>query len=235
MSGGKVLVVDDDPEIRLVAKAGLTAQQYEVVEAISGGEALCCIRSTPYDLILFGCDMPDGVEICRKLRECGSNVALIVMTNGTAEHTRVLALDAGADSCIAKLIGMPELVARVRAMLRRTRLLSFRALAQARLGGMEIDFETRRVRVGKRGILFAPKEFGILAYLAAHPYRIVTHRELIQAIFACERGDKREALRALVHRVRGKIARLSNRPPHIFTQPRIGYRMEFPETTRTAS
>ena len=227
----RILVVDDEPQIRRVMRAALTVEGYSVAEARSGEEALEKLRLAPHDLVLLDVNMPamSGLEACRAIR-ASSNVAVIMLTVRDREQDKVEALDAGADDYVTKPFSMPELLARIRAALRRTPLPLTAGAQPMVLGEVEIDFKARRVGAGKRHVRLTPKEFDLLWYLVTHPNRTITHRELLQAVWGVEYGDEVEYLRVFVNQLRKKIEADSSNPRYLLTEPWVGYRLRLPES-----
>jgi two-component system KDP operon response regulator KdpE len=228
LSAGKILVVDDDPQIRRVMKATLVGHNYEVVEARTGEEALETIPGESPNLILLDMNMPGmgGLETCRTIR-AGSDTPVIILSVRNTEKDKVAALDAGADDYVTKPFGIEELLARIRAALRRTSPEGGpRAFHSAAL---EIDFETRRVRAGGADVRLTPKEFELLRYLVAHAGKPVTHRELLQAVWGPDYGDEPEYLRVFINQVRKKIEANPAKPKYVVTVPWVGYQFVEPE------
>ena len=169
MSAGKVLVVDDEPQIRRVLRVILAGQNYEVLEARSGESALDRFREFLPDLVLLDLNMPgmSGLETCRAIRET-SEVPIIVLTVRQEEEEKVDALDAGADDYVTKPFGKKELLARIRAALRRSPLSTAAGPRTFVSGDLEIDFEARKIRSGNKPVRLTPKEFDLLRYLVSH-------------------------------------------------------------------
>ncbi|HEV2494871.1 MAG TPA: response regulator transcription factor [Terriglobia bacterium] len=228
MSAGRILVVDDDPQIRRVMRATLTARGYEVNDARSGEAALDRLREEPYDLVLLDMKMPgmDGLETCRTIRG-GSEVPIIMLTVQNTEQGKVDALDAGADDYITKPFGTPELLARIRAALRRAPLAVVEP-RQIRFGDIEMDLGARRVVVRGGPVRLTPKEFALLHYFATHPNQVLSHRELLQAVWGPDYGDESQYLRVFVNQLRKKIERDPARPRYLLTEAWVGYRLEAP-------
>jgi len=229
MSLGRILVVDDDPQIRRVLRTVLIAQGYETEDANSGEQALERVRDGRFDLILLDINMPGigGIETCRALRS-GYNAAIIMLTVRDSETDKVQALDAGADDYVTKPFSFPELLARIRAALRRVSAGSS-APQVVRLDEVEINFSTRRVTVGERDVRLTPKEFDLLQYLATHPNVPVTHTRLLQAVWGPDYGNEVEYLRVFINQLRKKIERNPSTPQYLLTEPWVGYRLQIPE------
>ena len=183
MSSGRILVVDDDPQIRRVMRTTLTGQGYEVDDAKEGESALEKLRLGRFDLVLLDMNMPGigGLEACRAIRS-QSDVAVIMLTVRDAETDKVDALDAGADDYVTKPYNPPELLARIRAALRRTPSMQ-EPTGRVSLGSVEIDFDARQVTAPGRKVRLTPKEFDLLRYLTAHANKTISHRELLQAVW----------------------------------------------------
>jgi two-component system KDP operon response regulator KdpE len=225
MSAGKILVVDDDPQIRRTMKATLVGHRYEVVEARTGEDALAGLSQELPNLVLLDMNMPgmDGLETCRAIR-AGSEVPVIILSVRNSEKDKVAALDAGADDYVTKPFSIEELLARIRAALRRSPGSAEGGPRSFSAPGLEIDFESRRVRVRGKDVRLTPKEFELLRYLVAHAGKAVTHRELLQAVWGPDYGDEPEYLRVFVNQLRKKIEADPARPAHIVTEPWVGYR-----------
>jgi two-component system KDP operon response regulator KdpE len=228
MSSGRILVVDDEPQIRRVLRTTLSAQGYEVFEAKSGEEALAAIRDQRFDLVLLDTNMPGmgGMAACREIREC-SEAAILMLTVRNTEQDKVAALDAGADDYITKPFGMPELLARIRAALRRVPAAGPDEDV-IRLDGIEIDLAARRVRKGGSEVRLTPKEFDLLHYLAANPNVAIPHTKLLRAVWGPDYGDEVEYLRVFVNQLRKKIEPDPSKPRYLLTEPWVGYRFEPP-------
>lgn len=225
MSAGKILVVDDDPQIRRVMKATLVAHHYEVVEARTGEAALETIPQEMPSLVLLDMNMPgmDGLETCRAIRG-GSEIPVIILSVRNSEQDKVAALDAGADDYVTKPFGIEELLARIRAALRRSPASPEGGPRTFRTSDLEIDFQTRAVRARGKDVRLTPKEFDLLRYLVTHAGTPVTHRELLQAVWGPDYGDEPEYLRVFINQVRKKIEADPAHPKHIVTEPWVGYR-----------
>ncbi len=228
MSAGRILVVDDEPQIRRVMRTTLTASGYEVSDARSGEEALEKLGEERFDLILLDVNMPgmSGLEACRLIRSQKSpaDVAIIMLTVRNTEKDKVEALDAGADDYVVKPFSTPELLARIRAALRRAPLLLDSAPQRISLRDVEVDFVTRQVTVRGRSVRLTPKEFDLLRYLATHRNRVIAHRELLQAVWGPDYGDEVEYLRVFVNQLRKKIEPQPAKPRYLLTEPWVGYR-----------
>lgn len=233
MSSPRVLVVDDDPQIRRVLRTTLIAQGYEVLDARNGEEALERIREEKFDLVILDMNMPrmNGVETCRLMRS-SSDVAIIMLTVRDTEADKVEALDAGADDYMTKPFGFPELLARMRAALRRLPQTA-NGLQIVSFDDIEINFTTRRVAIGNREIRLTPKEFDLLQYMVAHPNVPISHTRLLQSVWGPDYGDEVEYLRVFVNQLRKKIEENPSTPKYIFTEPWVGYRFYLPDRQKS--
>jgi two-component system KDP operon response regulator KdpE len=225
VSADRILVVDDDPQIRRVMRVTLTGQGYEVDDAVTGEDALEKLRERRYDLVLLDMNMPGigGLETCREIRE-RSELAILMLTVRDTEEDKVGALDAGADDYITKPFNPPELLARIRAALRRTPGSHGSATGRLILAGVEIDFDARQVTRDRTRMRLTPKEFDLLRYLVTRPNKVVTHRELLQAVWGPDYGDEVDHLRVIVNQIRKKIEAQPSKPAHLLTEPWVGYR-----------
>jgi len=221
----KILVVDDEPQIRRVMRVILAGENYEIVEARSGEAALLRFREFLPDLVLLDLNMPgmSGLETCRALRET-SDVPIVVLTVRHEEEEKVEVLDAGADDYVTKPFGKQELLARIRAALRRSVASPSTGPKTFTSGDLEIDFETRKIRSGKNIVRLTPKEFDLLRYLVSHAGKPVPHRELLQAVWGPDYGDQTDYLRVFVTHLRKKIEPNPAKPQYILTEPWVGYR-----------
>jgi two-component system KDP operon response regulator KdpE len=232
VTSATVLIVDDEPQIRRVLRTTLTSHGYAVIEARSGDEALEVIRGEHVDLILLDLNMPgrSGLEICREIRATG-DVPIIMLTVRNSERDKVQALDAGADDYVVKPFGSEELMARIRAALRRT--APAEGLASFASNDLSIDFDKRLVTVQGQPVRLTPKEFDLLRYLVSNQGRPLPHRRLLQAVWGPDYGDETEYLRVFINQLRKKIEPDPHKPRYIHTEPWVGYRFEPPaEKTR---
>jgi two-component system KDP operon response regulator KdpE len=224
MTQGKILIVDDDPQIRRVLRTTLVVQGYEVADARSGEDALEKVREGKYDLILLDMNMEgmDGIETCREIR-ASSDVAIVMLTVRDTERDKVSALDAGADDYVTKPFSTPELLARVRAALRRVPSLE-NGPQVIKAGELELDLQARRIRLRGNSIRLTPKEFELLRYLALHPNIPIPHMKLLQAVWGPDYGEEVEYLRVFINQLRKKIEADPGSPQFILTEPWVGYR-----------
>ncbi len=231
MSAGRILVVDDDPQIRRVMRVTLTGQGYEVDDAKSGEAALEKLREGRFDLVLLDMNMPGmgGLETCRAIR-AQSEMAIIMLTVRDSEADKVDALDAGADDYVTKPYNTAELLARIRAGLRRTPW-THGPSGRLALGLVEVDFDTRRVMTREGDVRLTPKEFELLRYLVTHANKVLPHRELLQAVWGPDYGDQVDYLRVFVNQLRKKIEARPSSPTYLVTEPWVGYRFHLPAET----
>ena len=222
-----ILIVDDEPQIRRVMRTTLSSHGYSVVEAKSGDEALSLIRTEHADLIVLDLNLPgiSGLETCREIRAV-SDVPIIMLTVRNSERDKVQALDAGADDYVVKPFGVEELMARIRAALRRAG--PGEAIPAFVSDDLTIDFEKRAVTVKGLPVRLTPKEFELLRQLVANAGKSQAHRRLLQAVWGPDYGDETEYLRVFINQLRKKIEPDPQHPRYIHTEPWIGYRFEPP-------
>jgi two-component system KDP operon response regulator KdpE len=231
MSSAKILVVDDDPQIRRVLRTSLTSQGYILTDARSGEEALLKIREERFDMILLDVNMPGmgGLEACRQIRAV-SEAAIIMLTVRNAEADKVAGLDAGADDYVTKPFGMTELLARIRANLRRVPLTASGGAPIVEFDGVSINFPAHRVTVRGAEVRLTPKEFDLLQYLVSNPNMAIPHGRLLQAVWGPDYGDQVEYLHVFVNQIRKKIEPDPSKPRFLITEPRLGYRFCLPSS-----
>jgi two-component system, OmpR family, KDP operon response regulator KdpE len=224
VSLGRVLVVDDEPQMRRFMRTTLTSAGYEIEEARTGEEALTKVRDFLPDLVLLDINMPglDGLSTCREIR-AGGNTGIIMLTVRNSEDDKVAALDAGADDFVAKPFSTPELLARMRAAIRRLPV-THAAPPFLRVGEVSVDFGTRTVSTKAKTSHLTPKELDLLRYLTQHPNQTVSHRELLQAVWGPDYGDQVDYLRVFIKSLRRKVEPNPEKPEYILTAPWIGYR-----------
>lgn len=220
----RILVVDDEPQITRVLLRSLTSKGYDVRIAGDGEFALQTFRDWPVSLVITDLAMPNmgGLELCRRLREV-SEVPIIVLSVRGEEKTKVEALDAGADDYVTKPFGMDELLARIRAALRRQPAGD----SQARIlqvGDLRIDLDAHVVTRGDQEIRLTPKEFDLLAHLVRNAGKVLTHRSLLGAVWGGDYTEQHEYLRVFIGQLRKKIEPDPAKPRYILTEPWIGYR-----------
>ena len=222
MNSATILVADDEPQIRKVLRSTLSAQGYTVIEARDGQEALVKLREEKLDLILMDVNMPimDGVEACRDIRR-SSQVPIIMLTVQGSEKDKVRALDAGADDYVVKPFGIQELLARIRAALRRSSAEDSGNLASKELN---FDFDNRVINVRGKPVHLTPKEFDLLRQFVLSGGRPISHRRLMQAVWGPDYGEETDSLRVAINQLRKKIEEDPARPKYILTEPWVGYR-----------
>ena len=225
MSAGRILVVDDEPQIRRIMRTTLTGAGYEVDDAKTGEEALEKLRDYHPDLVLLDMNMPGmgGLAACREMR-AGAGVAIIMLTVRNIESDKVEALDAGADDFVTKPFSTPELLARIRAALRRVPASTQSSPARIRVGQLVIDFSGRTAFNGVRTSHLTPKELDLVRYLTGHANEAVAHRELLQAVWGPDYGDQVDYLRVFIRNLRKKIESDPDHPEFVTTEPWVGYR-----------
>ena len=225
----RILVVDDEPQLIRVLRTGLKSRGYEVRAAADGLAGFEMFTDWHPDLVITDLAMPnvDGLELCRRLRAV-SQVPIIVLSAKGEEKTKVEALDIGADDFVTKPFGIDELLARVRASLRRATAPSINEAAQTVLesGDFYIDLEAREVKVRDKEIHLTPKEFELLIYFIKHSGKVLTHRTLLSAIWGGNYVEQNEYLRVFVGNLRKKIELDAASPRYIVTEPWIGYRFD---------
>jgi two-component system KDP operon response regulator KdpE len=225
----RILIVDDEPQLTRVLRRSLTTHGYDVRVASDGLAALQTFGDWPPDLVVTDLSMPntDGLQLCRNLRAI-SQLPIIVLSVRGEERTKVQALDAGADDYVTKPFGMDELLARIRAALRRAQSAKpDEALAHVlEVGDFRLDLENRSVAVKGSEVHLTPKEYDLMVYLVSHPGKVLTHRTLLAAIWGGESVDQTEYLRVFVGQLRKKIEPQPATPRYILTEPWIGYRFD---------
>ena len=224
---GNILVVDDEPQITRVLKTTLTSLGYGTRIAGDGDEAVQIMKEWTPDLVITDLRMPnmDGLALCRHIR-AQSRIPIIVLSVRGEERTKVEALDCGADDYVTKPFSTKELLARVRAALRRASVPEQPEAALIEVGDFRIDIEARSVRVRDREIHLTPKEFDLLIFLARHAGKVVTHRNLLAAVWGENSVQQPEYLRVFVGHLRKKIEADESEPRYIVTEPWVGYRFE---------
>ena len=221
----RVLVVDDEPQTVKYVGANLKARGFDIVTASDGTEALKQAEEQVVDLILLDIMMPgpDGFEVCQRIRE-SSDVPIIMLSARGREQDKVKALDLGADDYMTKPFGIDELLARVRATLRRVRQEGGGSIAPLEVEGLRIDFSSRRVILENKEIKLTPTEYGLLALLARNAGKVLTHRTLLNVVWGPEYGQESEYLWAYIRRLRKKLGSEQNTQEFIITEPGVGYR-----------
>jgi len=225
----RILIADDEPQITRVLRTGLSTHGYDVRVAADGETALDTFNDWHPDLVVTDLSMPnmDGLELCGRLRVI-SQVPIIVLSVKGEEKTKVEALDAGADDYVTKPFGIEELLARIRATLRRAPAPSSEDADTTVLeaGDFRLDMETRKVIVLGKEIHLTPKEFELLAHLMRQSGKVLTHRKLLTAIWGTNYSEQTEYLRVFIGQLRKKIEPDAASPRYILTEPWIGYRFD---------
>jgi two-component system, OmpR family, KDP operon response regulator KdpE len=223
----RILVVDDELQIGRVLRRSLSARGYEVQVAGDGEEALEIFGTWTPDLVITDLSMPNmgGIELCRRLRAV-SRVPIIVLSVKGEERIKVEALDVGADDYVTKPFGIDELLARVRATLRRAPATTAMQSKTVLAGDFHLDLEARTVRVRDQEVHLTPKEYELLVYLIQHPNKVLTHRVLLGAIWGGDYVEQTEYLRVFIGQLRKKIEADPSKPRYILTEPWVGYRFD---------
>lgn len=225
----RILIVDDEPQITRVLRRSLTTHGYDVRVASDGLAALQTFGDWPPDLVVTDLSMPntDGLQLCRNLRAI-SQLPIIVLSVRGEEGTKVEALDAGADDYVTKPFGMDELLARIRAALRREQAAKAADAVSPILevGDFRLDLDKRNVAVRGSKVHLTPKEYDLMVYLISHPGKVLTHRTLLIAIWGGQSVEQTEYLRVFVGQLRKKIEPQPATPRYILTEPWIGYRFD---------
>jgi two-component system, OmpR family, KDP operon response regulator KdpE len=219
----RVLVVDDEPQITRVLRTVLTSQGYQVRVAAEGETAMSNFTEWRPELVITDLYMPrmDGVELCRRIRAV-SAVPIIVLSVKGEERSKVEALDSGADDYVTKPFGIDELLARVRAALRRSGVDA--DVSSFDVGEFRVDLEARRVHARGQEIRLTPKEFDLFVYMARHPNRVITHRTLLEAVWGEASQEQPEYLRVFMGQLRKKLEPDPSNPKYLVTEPWVGYR-----------
>ncbi len=223
----RILVVDDEPQITRVLRVGLNGRGFDVRTAADAESALDTLADWTPDLVVTDLTMPgmDGIELCRRIRK-RSQVPIIVLSVKNDERTKVAALDEGADDYVTKPFSMDELLARIRAALRRVPAPEGASEGVLEAGDFRIDFDARAVSVRGEAVRLTPKEFELLAYLVRHAGKVLTHRTLLTAIWGANYSEQVEYLRVFVGHIRRKIEVEPSSPRYLVTEPWTGYRFD---------
>jgi two-component system KDP operon response regulator KdpE len=224
MSAARVLVVDDEPQIVRGLKIILRNAGYLVEAAENKEQALAMLAARPPDALVLDLVLPDGrgVEVCEEIRRW-SRLPILVLSAVGDEREKVRALDAGADDYITKPFGTDELLARLRAVLRRS--VEAGGTPEVQIGELLIDLADRRVTRAGQEIHLTPIEFDLVRVLAQHRGRLVTHRQLLREVWGPEYGNETHYLRVHVAHIRAKLERDASRPQYVITEPGVGYRL----------
>jgi two-component system, OmpR family, KDP operon response regulator KdpE len=223
----RILVVDDEPQLTRVLRTGLKSRGYDVRAAADGLAGFETFSDWHPDLVITDLAMPnmDGLELCRRLRAV-SQVPIIILSAKGEEKIKVEALDIGADDFVTKPFGIDELLARVRASLRRSSAPPMNETAQTvlELGDFHVDLESRNVSVRGREIRLTPKEFDLLIYFMNHSGKVLTHHTLLAALWGGDYVEQDQYLRVFVGNLRKKLETNPASPRYILTEPWVGYR-----------
>lgn len=227
MNQSRILVVDDEPELRRALKTTLCALGFVVADSETGEAALETVRAERFDLILLDINMPglSGLETCRAIR-ARSDVGILMLTVRNRAEDKIEALDAGADGYVTKPFDINELLARIRATLRRAPTSALNESRVLNLHGLEISFRDRQVRVNGRITRLTPTELELLHYFVTHADVVLPHDRILQAVWGPDYGDEVEYLRVFVNQLRKKIEPDPAKPRFILTEPWLGYRFD---------
>lgn len=227
MRTAKILIVDDEPQLRRVMKAALAKQGYITADARNAESALEMLRKERFDLVLLDRNMPgmSGVECCREIR-AASDVGIIMLTVRKTEEDRIEALDAGADDYVTKPFSMPELFARIRANLRRVPFAPRQSPNVVEFGEVRVDLGGHQLSVRGQDVRITPKQFEVLQYFIANPNLAIPHAKILQAVWGPDYGNEAEYLHVVVNQLRKKIEPDPSKPRYIVTEPWFGYRFQ---------
>lgn len=227
MSNKRILIVDDEPQIGRVMRTGLSTHGFDVRVAADGEAGLDLFNDWHPTLVITDLSMPNigGLEFCRRLRLI-TEVPIIVLSVRGEESTKVEALDAGADDYVTKPFGMDELLARIRAALRRTAARPTDGSALIEVGDFKVDPEKHKTAVKGRAIHLTPKEFELLLFMVRHPGTVLTHHKLLGAVWGGNYTEQTEYLRVFIGQLRKKLESDPTNPKYILTEPWIGYRFQ---------
>jgi two-component system, OmpR family, KDP operon response regulator KdpE len=225
-----ILVVDDEPSLRKVIRASLAAGGYTVEEVGTGTDAVDLLQRQSFDLVLLDINMPglNGLDACRKIRTIAPHTGIVMVTVRDAEEDKVRALEAGADDYVTKPFRFRELVARIGAVLRRTRRHSLGEPSFVEASDLRVDFRRRKLWKRAEEIHLSPKEFDLLAFLMKNQGAPMTHAKLLGAVWGPEYGGELEYLRSYVRMLRKKIEDDPAQPAYLMTEPWVGYRFNNP-------
>jgi two-component system, OmpR family, KDP operon response regulator KdpE len=225
-----ILVVDDETSLRQALRTSLAASGFTVQEARTGEEAIEIVRENPFDIVLLDINMRgiSGVEACRRIRGFAPKIGIIMITVRDSEDDKVRALEAGADDYVTKPFLLRELIARLRAVLRRTQGTNGTSNPILRAGFLELDMDRHTLSRSGEEVHLSPKEFELLAYLMKNQDVPLTHVKLLRAIWGAEYGNELEYLRSYIRMLRKKIESDPSNPEYILTDPWVGYRFRNP-------
>ena len=233
----KILIVDDEPAVRRALHVGLAASGYTADEVGTGEEAIMYLRRRPTDLVLLDINMPGigGVEACRRIRALIPRIGIVMITVRDSEDDQVQALESGADDYISKPFRLRELVARLRAVKRRTKVEGVTASRFLQAGEIELDLERRTLRRSGQLVHVSPTEFNLLAFLMERRGIPVDHATLLRAVWGSEYGGELEYLRTYIRALRRKIERDPSKPEYLVTEPWVGYQFRVPPSAPESS
>lgn len=225
-SQGKVLIVDDEPSIRRAIRTTFSTLGFDIAEAVTGEQALPLLRAANFDAVLLDINMPGmgGLEACREIRRQFPQLAVLMLTVRDSEDDKVDALDAGADDYVTKPFPVRELVARVRAAVRRSHTPAVTANAPITIGDITLDAARRIVQKNGHTVHLTPKEFDLLHYLMKHAGLPIMHARLLSAVWGPEYGGELEYLRTFIRQLRKKLEDDSSHPQYLLTDSHVGYR-----------
>ncbi len=226
MNGARILIVDDEPQILHALRTSLRGAGYQVETADSAESALAAAAMKPPEAVILDLVLPDGsgTDVCRQLRTWSQSPVIVLSVVGD-EHEKVAALDAGADDYVTKPVGIDELLARLRAALRRAGPSAEPVIS---VGELEVDLEKREVRVSGEPVHLTPHEFDLLRYLARNEGKLLTHRMILQEVWGPGYGDATNILHVNVSQLRRKLEPDPSRPRYLLTEPGVGYRLVDP-------
>jgi two-component system KDP operon response regulator KdpE len=228
MEKTSVLIVDDEPALRNALRISLAAAGFAVEEARNGAEAVEMVEEQQFDLVLLDMNMPgtNGMTACRGIRKIAPQTGIVMVTVKDLEEDKIKALEAGADDYITKPFRLRELIARLRAILRRTRVQDLTDVLQVET--LKLDLQQHRFWRGEEEIHLSPKEFDLLAFMMKHSGALLTHVNLLRSVWGPEYGGEMEYLRSYVRMLRKKIETDPANPRYIMTEPWVGYRFRNP-------
>lgn len=232
-----VLVVDDESPLRKALRGSLSASGFTVEEARSGEEAVNAVQQTSFDVVLLDMNMPGigGLEACRRIRDLRPNAGIVMVTVRDAEDDKVSALEAGADDYVTKPFQLRELIARLRAVLRRTQLGGAKEDEEVlRVGDLVVNRKRRSLMRSGKAVRLSPKEFDLLALMMQNKDLPLTHVKMLRTIWGPEYGGELEYLRTYIRMLRKKIEDNPDKPVYIVTEPWVGYRFCDPQDSEAA-
>lgn len=226
----RILIVDDEPDLRRALNRTLYALGFDITEASNGEQAIELSDKSRFHAVLLDVKMPGigGFEACRRLRRMDPHLQILMLTVRDSESDKVKALDAGADDYITKPFSVPELAARLRAAVRRIHTSLPEAAASISIGDIELDSARRIVRKSNRAVHLTPKAFELLHYLMAHAGTPLTHARLLRAVWGAEYGGEIEYLRTFIHQLRQRLEDDPAAPQYLLTEAYVGYRFREP-------